>query len=553
MAVSLDQFREWMDGKENEHLEFKEAKNNYHFEKLVDYCLAPVNEGGGRIILGVTDKRPRRVVGTRALPDLERTKAGLVERLHLRVEADELAHPDGRVLVFTAPPHPIGMPLQYKGTYWMRAGEELAPMTPDMLKRIFDEAGPDFSSEICAEASLADLDPAAIEQFRARWRRKSGNPALDQMSPEQLLEDAELVVDGGITYAALILLGTRQALGRHLAQAEVVFEYRSSEAASPAQQRLEYRQGFLLTLDEVWNTINLRNDLHHFQDGLVMLDIPTFNEIAIREAVLNAVCHRDYRLSGSVFVRQFPRRLEIVSPGGFPPGVTPENVLWKQVPRNRRIAEAVAKCGLVERAGQGMNRIFEECIKESKPRPDFTNTDDYQVSVTLLGEVQDARFLRFLEQIRREGLSPSLTQDLLVLDLIHRGQPLPDDLKSRLPVLAEQGIIETIRRGEYILSRRFYGFLGQPGVYTGKRGLDKGTNRELLMKHIRDSKRDGASLRELLQVNPALSRSQVQKLVLELKAEGRVHVRGRANAARWYAGRAPNGSQHGGGDSRGQA
>jgi ATP-dependent DNA helicase RecG len=272
--------------------------------------------------------------------------------------------------------------------------------------------------------------------------------------------------------------------------------------------------------------------------------------VAIREAVLNAVCHRDYRLSGSVFVRQFPRRLEIVSPGGFPTGVTPANILWKHVPRNRRIAEAVAKCGLVERSGQGMNRIFEECIKESKPRPDFTGTDDYQVSVTLQGEVQDSRFLRFLEQIRREGLTPTLTQDLLVLDLIHRGQTVPDDLKHRLPVLAEPGLIESLRRGEHILSRRFYGFLGQPGVYTGKRGLDKATNKELLMKHIQDSQEDGTSLRELLQVNPALSRSQVQKLVLELKAEGRIHVQGRANAARWHAGRPSNGSNQGIDDSR---
>ena len=200
------------------------------------------------------------------------------------------------------------------------------------------------------------------------WRRKSGNSALEVTPAEQLLTDAELVVKGGVTYAALILLGTRRWLSQFLGQAEVVFEYRSSDVTGPAAQREEFRQGFFLFQDEIWQKINLRNDKQHFQYGFVMLDVPTFNEAVVREAILNAVSHRDYRLPGSVFVRQFPRRLEVVSPGGFPLGITIENILWRQAPRNRRIAEAFPRCGLVERAGQGMNRMFEECIRESKPR-----------------------------------------------------------------------------------------------------------------------------------------------------------------------------------------
>ena len=166
-----------MDAEEGEHLEFKEAKSNFHFEKLVKYCTALANEGGGRFILGVTDKRPRRVVGSQAFTDLPRTKAGLIERSRLRIEAEELAHPDGRVVVVTVPSRPLGVPIAMESAYWMRSGEDLAFMTPDMLRRIFDEAGPDFSAEICPKATLADLDPAAIEAFRNRWREASGNEA----------------------------------------------------------------------------------------------------------------------------------------------------------------------------------------------------------------------------------------------------------------------------------------------------------------------------------------------------------------------------------------
>jgi ATP-dependent DNA helicase RecG len=167
MTSLLDQLQSWMDGTENEHLEFKEAKNSFDFELLVKYCAALSNEGGGKMILGVTDRRPRGVVGTQAFSILERTKAGLIERLRLRIDVEALQHPNGRVLIFSIPARPVGVPVPYKGVYWMRAGEELVAMTPDMLKRIFEEAGPDFSAETCCKASMADLDPAAIEQLRA--------------------------------------------------------------------------------------------------------------------------------------------------------------------------------------------------------------------------------------------------------------------------------------------------------------------------------------------------------------------------------------------------
>ncbi len=539
MNTDLAQINALLDAKEDEHLEFKEAKNRYDFEKLVRYCAALANEGGGRFVLGITDRRPRRVVGSQAFEDLERTKAGLIERLKLRIEANEMHHPDGRVVVFFAPSRPLGMPIQYGGAYWMRSGEELAPMTTDFLARILAEVGPDYSAEICARATLADLDATAIGRLRSMWQRKSGNPALKHISDEQLLADVELVVDGQITYAALILLGTRRALGRHLAQAETVFEYRAAEISGPAQQRNEYRQGFFLFQDELWQQINLRNDNQHFQQGLFVFDVPTFNETVVREAILNAVSHRDYRLGGSIFVRQFARRLEVVSPGGFPPGITLDNILWRQAPRNRRIAEVFAKCGLVERSGQGMNRMFEESIRESKAQPDFADTDDYQVSVTLQGEIQDPQFLRFMEQIGRERLATFTTEDFLIIDLVHREQPLPSEMKKRLTVLVELGVIEAVGRGRgtrYILSRRFFEFMGKRGVYTRKKGLDHETNKSLLLQHIQDNRSDGSQFGELVQVLPALSKHQIQALLRKLQADGQIHPVGKTKGARWFPG-----------------
>jgi ATP-dependent DNA helicase RecG len=503
----------------------------------VKYCAALANEEGGDIVLGVTDKRPRRIVGTKTFNQPERTRAGLIEQLHLNIDFSLINHPDGRVLIFHIPKHPVGTPIKYKGIYWQRQGDSLKPMSEERLRNIFAEAGHDFSADICTAATMNDLDRGAIENFRKRWINKSGNQSLATLTHEQLLNDIEALVDGNLTYAALILFGTRKALGQHLAQAEIIFEYRSSDASGPAQHRVEFRQGFFSFYDKLWDLINLRNDIQHFQSGLFILDIPTFSERPVREAILNAVTHRDYQLGGSVFIRQYPRRLVIESPGGFPLGINEQNILDRQSPRNRRIADIFSKCGLVERSGQGMNLMFELSIQEGKPVPDFTGTDQYQVVLTLNGEVQDPRFLQFLEKVGKEKLALFSTADFLLLDVIHKQQPVPEHLKHRLQRMVSMGIIEKFGRGrgvKYVLSRRYYAMIGEKGAYTRKKGLDRETNKSLLLKHIREYADTGSRLKELMQVLPDLTKDQVQSLIRDLKAEGKIYKTGTTRAALWY-------------------
>ncbi len=125
----------------------------------------------------------------------------------------------------------------------MRAGESLAPMTQDMLKRIFDESQPDFSAEACRDAGFDDLDETGIEVFRNRWAARMHRSDLAALDVEQLLIDADLYLPAkGLTYAALILFGTEKALGRLLAHAELIFEYRADAASIPYQQRFEFRR-----------------------------------------------------------------------------------------------------------------------------------------------------------------------------------------------------------------------------------------------------------------------------------------------------------------------
>jgi len=522
---------------EHENLEFKAAGKQYDFDKLVKYCAALSNEGGGYFVLGVSDKQPRTIVGSEAFRSLVKVRADLIERLKIRIVTEEEFYDKKRVVKFRIPSRPVGVPIQYNGSYWMRRGEELTPMTNDMLRAIFDEIVPDYTAEICQNATMDDLDTNAINVFRNLWYKKTKNNNIEKLSDIQLLEDSELLVDGSITYAALILLGTKKSLGKLLPQAEVIFEFKMQDIAGAADVRLEFREGFLLYYDKIWETINLRNSLQHYQDGLFVYDIPYFNEKVIREILLNAVAHRDYRMVGSIFIRQFPHTINVSSPGGFISGITPENILWKQAPRNRRIAETFSKCGLVERSGQGMNIIYENCIKESKQTPNFIGSDKNEVLITLDGQIQDKNFLIYLERLGEEKLKSFSSDDFYVLDCISREKPIPERINVRVKYLLDAGAIERFGRGrgsKLILSKSFYSFIGKKGVYTRHKGLDRNTNKELILKHIKDNDKTGSPLSELKQVIPQYTQSQIQHLLRELRLENKIFLKGYSSTAKWY-------------------
>ena len=254
----------------------------------------------------------------------------------------------------------------------------------------------------------------------------------------------------------------------------------------------------------------------------------------VREALLNAVCHRNYQTGGSIFVRQYADRLVIESPGGLPHGVTLDNILKKQNSRNKRVAEILAKCGLVERSGQGMNIIYEQSIQEAKPLPDFTGTDEYSFFITLNGMVLDKSIILFLKKIGQATLDSFSTEDFLVINSVAHGDKIPRDMLNVAERLLNMGIIErSAQNGHYIFARRYYEGIGKAGDYTRLSGLDKGYNIGLLLKHLDGKGSVGAPLRELRQVLPSHSPRQIRILLESLRSNGKVDVKGKGNGARW--------------------
>lgn len=233
-------------------------------------------------------------------------------------------------------------------------------------------------------------------------------------------------------------------------------------------------------------------------------------------------------------VRQFRDRLVVESPGGLPFGITLDNILDRQLPRNRRIAETLSLCGMVERSGQGMNLMFELSVQEAKLLPDFTGTDDFFVSLTLNGLIIDKAMLSVLNRISERCEELLSTEDFLAINALYHEQPLDNKMQSRLNHLVDMGIVEHIGRKKYVLARSLYAATGKTGVHTRHIGLDRDTNKELLLKHIRQNNEIGTPFKELQQVLPGLNRNQIQVLMRELKGGGKVVCKGKTSAARWF-------------------
>jgi ATP-dependent DNA helicase RecG len=142
--------------------------------------------------------------------------------------------------------------------------------------------------------------------------------------------------------------------------------------------------------------------------------------------------------------------------------------------------------------------------------------------------------LSLISKIGNKRLETLSTDDFLVINTLFHEQKLPDKLRQRTKRLIDIGIIEHTGRSKYVLARSLYEVIGKSGVHTRLVGLDRDRNKELILKHLEKSGVRGAPLKELHQVLPGHSRSQIQVLLRELRKENRIEKEGKTNGAKWF-------------------
>ena len=338
--------------------------------------MALANEGGGHLVLGVSDKLPRRVVGTRAFAaaaDLNEMKARIVDKLRIRVDAVELMHPEGRVLVFDVPSRPVGQPLDFDGAYLMRAGEDLVPMTPDQLRRIFAEGQPDWFSQAAKQGASADevialLDTQTYFDLSRMPYPTTREGVLARLSGEGLIAQA---AGWTITNLAAILLAKRldlfsPTLARKAPRVVIYEGVDKTQTREDKPGNRGYAVGFESLVDFVHSAAPQNRSI----EQVVREEVKMFPKQALRELIANALVHQDFLATGaSVMIEMYADRVEISNPGT--PPISVERFIDEYRSRNERVADLMRRLGICEEKGSGVDKVVKAVEAHQLPPPDF--------------------------------------------------------------------------------------------------------------------------------------------------------------------------------------
>lgn len=374
MPITPEQVDLWRKlPRETQRLEFKEAKTTFGKKRLLEYCVALANEGGGHLVLGVADKPPRAIVSTQAFSDLISTAGMLFQELGFRVDIEEVFHPDGRVVVFIIPSRPSGTAYQLKGRYLMRAGENLVSMSEDRLRRIFAEGAPDWLEEnsktsLDAGQVVELLDTQTYFELLKLPYPTNRSRVLDKLLQERLIEGKK----GNYSIkrlGALLLAKRLEDFQDLVSKAARVVVYRSQ---SKLETRLDQivTKGFAVGFQGLVSFVMGQLPQNEIVEDALRKEMKLVPEVVIRELVANALIHQDFSIEGArAVVEIYSDRIEISNPGE--PIVPVERFIDGYQSRNERFADLMRRMGICEEKSSGIDRVVHEAEFYQLPAPDF--------------------------------------------------------------------------------------------------------------------------------------------------------------------------------------
>lgn len=534
---------------ETEWVEFKEAKNDYSFEKLGKYFSALSNEAAlagrsqGWLVFGVNNQH--QVVGTHyrnSRPHLDKLKKEIADKTNNRlsfIEIHELFHTQGRVLMFEIPAALPGVPTTWEGHSYGREGESLAPLSLSELDRMRARSVPDWSAQTVEEATLEDLDPAAIVVARTRFREKNRNESwaneVDGWSDTVFLNKAKLTINGHITHSALILLGKPEST--HFispAQAQMIWVLKDSHGIEKDYQH--FGTPFLLSTEALFQRVRNLTYRYMPDNTLFPTEISQYDAWVMRELLHNCIAHQDYRLNGRINVVEQEDSLLFTNLGHFiPPSV--EWVIETDSPpdqyRNPFLAQAMVNLNMIDTMGSGMKRVFRTQRDRFFPLPDYDLSNQQRVKVRLLGKILDENYTRAL--IRHADLS---LPEVVAMDRVQKGQPLTDEQFS---LLKRKKLIEGRRPNLYVAASVAKA-MDRQAAYIHNRGLDKAHYKGLVLEYLRRYQQaTPLQLEELLMdklpdlLDADQKKNKIRNLLQELARKDGIimNVGGRGSNARW--------------------
>jgi ATP-dependent DNA helicase RecG len=490
-------------------VEFKSDLKRLPDAELVEALVCLANTEGGELWLGVEDDGQATglhaehmvltglpgLVAARTSPSLQVT----ADRFEVgRVPVARISVPKAQGEVATQAGVYVRRRIRHDGT------PECVPMLPhERISRASSFGLVDVSAQPVAGSTLSDFDPLERERLRQAVQQYGGDRVLLELDDEAM--------DGALgftlrqsdgtrvpTMTGLLLIGRESVLQQRVATHELAFQVLAQQAVRFNEFR---RFPLLKALD--WLETNFRpyNPEQELQVGLFRVPVPLVDMAAFREAVANALIHRDYHRMGAVHVRLEDEALVISNPGGLVDGVTLANLLVTEPrPRNRALADAMKRIGVVERSGRGVDTIYRGMLKFGRPAPDYGRTDSHNVVLSLPTVPADVAFRRMVVDAERNRSAELPIDSLIALAALREFKRLsadalakhiqrdPASAKRTLEALTEAGLVEAhgnTRGRSYTLSAAVYTVVSDKAAYTRQVGFGPIQHEQMLLSYIR--------------------------------------------------------------------
>ena len=492
-------------------VEFKSDRDLLNDDSLIEALICLANARGGVLYLGVEDdgqitglhfKRPQDISGLAALV-ANRT----APNLHIHTEI--LLHEKLRVAALTVPRSPDIIARSDGLVKRRRIGGNGQPECVPFLPHEYPSRRADFqlfdmSAEVMADATLADFDSLQRERLRSVI---ANNPRSDkslmELTDAQLEGALSLTVTCGAerrpTLLGLLLIGRTDSLRRLVPMHEVLFQVMDG-------MRVKVNEGSRAALIEIVEWLDLLsrgvNTEQEFNEGLFRIGVARVEVDALREAINNALVHRDYARRGPVRVCWQKSDLIISNPGGFVEGVSVENLLTTEPrPRNPALADAFKRLGLVDRTGRGVDLIYAGMLRFGRPAPDYSQSMLDLVKLSINTEPADLAFVRMVLHEEARQHEPLPVETLLILTALREARRMSaPELASQLQCsttqasalmesLAENGLVRAHGNGrnrQFTLSPSVYRELGQKAEYVRQAAFQPIQHVQMVKSYLRE-------------------------------------------------------------------
>lgn len=521
----IDIFHSLKEHAENEVVEFKKAERNFDTDDLGKYFSALSNEANLRgvdfawLVMGYHEPT-HTVVGTsfkNSEEGINKLKHDIALNSTYRLtfrEVTPITIEGKRILMFKIPAAPRNIAVKWKGIPYGRDGESLVPLNQSKSDEIrFQTPVPDWSAELVESATLEDLDELALATARIMFKKVHGStiPAseVDEWTAEEFLGHSEMMRDGKLTKAAILLLGRPIALQKiHPANAQITWIWRDKEGEVVDYEH--FTIPYILSVDKIFGKIRNKT-MRELPGGTLFPDtMKQYEDYSIREALHNCIVHQDYTLESRVVVEENDGFLFYSNRGDFIPKSV-ERVLKdkraQKIYRNKCLSRGMVHFNMIDTVGRGIPKMFTEQRRRFFPMPEYEiNEDEKTVSVTIYGVSSDDAYTDLL----KSDSSLSL-MECLWLDSVRRHKPITKEAAKHL---RERNLIEG-KSPRYNIALSVARRAQQVGHYTKETGLNKMAMVKLILQLADNAGVKGfkrAMAFEILEQSLPVSLTRSQKL-----------------------------------------